>query len=275
METPNEVKNEVVAKVKSLKNFNYNINLTQLILGVLVLLVLLFGGWKIYNNKVNKLEAKIISDTKIKNALQAEVTYHINKEGEMTAQKLTLEGKVKDLEKANNNLSESQKELLKRVKEIEKTNSIIAAALIQTNVKIDSLRAGKVVVNDADTSVTVSDSLPEIQYDFKIGNVVPSYKGVKPTFKIKLLELPNQQFVEYHWADSKKEGYPISFSVSNSNKYFKTTGIESYTIPLPKPVLDPTGWQKIGSFFKKTGDNLLYIGIGAGVGIATYVLIVK
>lgn len=275
MKTPNEIKSDIQNGLVKAKNFNYNINVTQLIIGVLILLILAVVGFKIYNNKVNKLEDKIATEIKLKNALVAEVTYHVNKEGEITAQKLTLEGKVKDLEKANNNLTESQKELLKRVKEIEKTNSIIAAALIETNVKIDSLRKSKIVVNEADTSVTVSDSLPEIQYNFKIGNVIPSHKGVQPTFKIKQLELPNKQFVEFHWKDSKKEDYPISFSVSNSNKYFTTANVDSYTIPLPKEKVKPTGWQKIGGFFKKTGDNLLFIGIGTAIGIATYAIFLK
>lgn len=287
MKTPTEIKNNVEAKVTDvktkLKSFNYNINITQLILGVLILLVLGIGGWKLHNNKVNKVEKELATEIKLRNALVDTVHTFQNKEKEWVTEKLTIQEDIKNLQKMNGQLSADQRELISRVKELNKTNTVIAAALIRTQLRVDSLLL-------ADGNVTVDTNKKTIEftgkyvnekkvmnYGFTLGKVLPAYMKEKPTLKIDLLEFPNTQTVDFHWKnDSKKEGYPVAFSVSNTNDFYKTVNIESYAIKaIDKEVIAPNGWQKIGSFFKKTGNKFVYIGIGVGVGIATYAIFLK
>lgn len=287
METPNEIKNNVEAKVADvktkLKSFNYNINITQLILGVLIVLILGIGGWKLYSNKVHKIENQLAAEIKLKNALLDTVHIFQNKEKEWVSEKLTIQGDIKDLQKMNGQLSADQKELLSRVKELNKTNTVIAAALIRTQLRVDSLLLadGNVTIDTNKKIIEFTgkyvDDKKVMNYGFTLGKVLPAYMTQKPTLKIDLLEFPNTQTVDFHWKnDSKKEGYPIAFSVSNSNDFYKTVNIESYAIKaIDKEVIDPNGWQKIGAFFKKTGNKFVYIGIGVGVGIATYAIFLK
>jgi hypothetical protein len=78
--------------------------------------------------------------------------------------------------------------------------------------------------------------------------------------------LPNKQEISFQWGKEPKEGYPVSFSVSNSNKYFKVANIESYAIPeIKKTELKPNFWNKLGTTFTKGGNSIVYIGIGAGI----------
>lgn len=261
--------------MKKISEINYTINVMTLIIAGVLILGLMFGGWKLSQNKINKLKAESLVELKLKNALAADVIFYKNKSGEVTAEKLTLQGTIKELEATNNNLNTTQKELVKRIKEVQDKNSIITATLFNTRVELDSLRQGIVVVDTANAKIVISDSLAEIKYSFEIGKVLPAIAGVKPTFKIKHLSLPNTQFVEFHWGE-KKEGYPISVSVSNSNKYFKTTTVESYAIPqLIKPLVDPSEWDKFTGFLKKGNNTLITFGVGAAAGAATILILTK
>ena len=261
--------------MKKISEINYTFNLTTLVIAGVLILALAFGGWKLSQNRADKLKAENLVEVKLKNALVADVAYYKNKTGEITAEKLTLQATVKSLENANNNLNLNQKELLKRIKEVEKDNSVITAALIETKVTLDSLRQGIIVVDTVSSKITISDNLPEIKYNFEIGKVKPAIAGIKPTFKINELTLPNKQFIEFHWGE-RKEGYPISFSVSNSNKYFTTTTIESYAIPqLIKPIVKPSGWNKFTNFFKKGSNTIITFGVGAAVGAGAILFLVK
>jgi len=132
-------------------------------------------------------------------------------------------------------------------------------------VKIDSLRNGKVTVDTTEGRINISDSLPEIQYSFDIFKVKPKFPNQNPVFKINYLFLPNKQFVEFHWKNDRKEGYPIAFSISNSNKYFKTANIDSYIIPeIQKDKIKPNFWQKTWKGIKTTSPYIIGGVIGAG-----------
>lgn len=220
----------------------------------------------------NNLKDKFEAEEKLKIALLDTITTYKNSHNELVSEKLTLQASVKELTKMNNYLTASQKDLLARVKEIEKTNTIIAAALIKTNVKIDSLRQGKVTVDTTGGKINISDSLPEIQYSFDILKVKPKFPDQKPIFQINYLSLPNTQFVEFHWKDNRKEGFPVAFSVANSNKYFKTANIDSYVIPeIQKETVKPNFWQKTWKGIKSAAPYL----IGGVVGAGTVFLIMK
>ena len=263
------------------KNINLNLNLSTIIIIGAIVLFVFGGGMKLYQNKVNKLKNKLETEIKLKDALLDSVRYHVNKENELVAEKLTIQETLKNLQKINGQLTNSQKELLARVKELNKKNAVITAALIENQVTIDSLmHNGQTIVDTTKKTITYKDTYKngnkEVSYEFVAGNVTPFPINTTPTFLIKSLYFPNKQFVEFHWEKNKRNDYPISFSVSNSNDFFKTVNIESYAIPeLKKDVVDPTGWQKIGEFFVRNGNKVIYIGIGGVVGIGGYWYLTK
>jgi hypothetical protein len=243
--------------------------------------ILGIGAWKLHSNKIDKLETKLATEIKLKNALVDTVHTYQNKQKEWVTEKLTIQSTIKNLEKSNTQLTQDQKQLIATVKELNKNNTVIVAALVKMQVKIDSLLLdGNVTVDTTKKQVSFKDEYvldkKIMKYDFTIGKVVPATIGVKPTLFITSLEFPNTQTVDFFWKDNKKEGYPVSFSVANSNDFFKTVNIESYAIPeINKEQIKPTGWQKFTGFFKKTGDKLVYIGVGVGIGIATYAVFLK
>jgi len=249
----------------------------------IVLAIILFLSFILYlqHNKIRNLKEKYQSEVKLRDALLDSVGYYQNKENEWVAEKLTIQESVKNLEKINDQLTDQQRELMKRVKEIEKTNSIIAAALIQTNVKIDSLKhKGETIVDTTGKKITFSDlhkeGNKEVSYKFIVGNVLPARLDLQPSFFIDSLYFPNKQFVEFHWKNERKRGYPVTFSVSNSNGYFTTTNIDSYAIPeINKLKINPNGWQKVGNFLIKNGKIITYIAIGGVGGAGTYYLLSK
>jgi len=237
-----------------------------------VVILLLCVAIAILYYRGNNLKDKYEAEAKLKIALLDTIHTYKNTHNELVSEKLTLQASVKELTKMNNYLTASQKDLLDRVKEIEKTNTIIAAALIKTNVKIDSLRQGKITVDTTGGKINISDSLPEIQYSFDIFKVKPKFPDQKPIFQINYLSLPNTQFVEFHWKDNRKEGFPVAFSVANSNKFFKTSNIDSYVIPeIIKETVKPNFWQKTWKGIKSAGPYI----IGGVVGAGTVFLIMK
>lgn len=237
------------------------------------------------NKKIANLKTEVQTEVKLRTALLDSVKFYQNKRNEAVAEKLTIQETIKNLEKMSNQLNETQKDLIQRIKEMSKDNTVIAAALIQTNFKIDSLLhitapGGATTTVDTTTkTVTFTDTTAKaiyLKYDLVVGNVLPLYPNVAPSLLFKSLEVPNEQFAEFHWKNDKKKGYPISFSISNSNKYIKVTGLQSYAIPpLNKLVLDPSGWDKFGNFMIKNGKTILYIGIGGAAGATGYWLLTK
>jgi len=245
----------------------------------LVIILLLVGGgiWKLQHNKINDLKDKYQTEVNLRNALADSVHHYQNKEKEWVAEKLTIQASLKDLEKINGQLTDDQKRLIAKIKEVNKENAIITAALIQANFKIDSLiHSGAVIVDTTNKTVEFISppNNPDISYNLKAFGVLPYPVNSKPTLIINSLFLPNEQFVEFHWTDNKKEGYPIAFSVTNSNKYVKVNDINSYAIPeLKKEIINPSGWQKIGQWFVKNGKIVGYVAGGVVVGAGgTYIL---
>jgi len=233
---------------------------------VAIILVLLLTVY-FQRNKIANLKDKYVTEVKLKNALLDTIHVYQNIRNEWVAEKLTIQESIKNLEKMNNQLSGAQKELIERVKEIDKNNKVIAAALIETNVLIGNLRPPKVDVNDS--SVVFSDSTSDLDYNIRVGYVMPLKSNIIPTLTFNKFIIPNKQLVEFHWRDNKKEGYPISFSVLNSNKYFKTANIESYAIEnLIKEDIAPTGWNKFGKWVVVNGEVIGYVSVGV-VGGAT------
>lgn len=263
------------------KTLQIKLNLTTII--VIVLLVFgVAGGWYLYQKKVNNLKTELDLATKLKNALLDTVTVYQNKQGEWVAEKLTLQETLKNLNKINAQLTTEQKDLLARVADANKKNTVIAAALIQSQITIDSLLSHGAIIDTVNKSLAFIDSISNarketiFKYDITIRKAIPAFANIKPTLMFNNMSLPNTQFIEFHWKNNKKIGYPVAFSVTNSNDYFKTINIDSYIIPeITKSTLKPTFWQKVGDFFTKSGGKLVWFGVGGGVGIATYLLLSK
>jgi hypothetical protein len=237
---------------------------------IVVIVALLLGlGTTVYfqRKSINNLKNKVETEVKLKDALLDSMKIYINKEGEWTAEKLTIQATIKELSKMYGQLTESQKELMDRVKELNKKNDVIVAALIQSNVKIDSLLGtGKAVIDSVNKNITFPEiSNPDLQYHIQAKNVVPAFPNVKPTLYILDLTMPNKSFVSFQF--DKVKGNPISFSVSNSNKYFHVANIESYAIPgINKDIVKPTGWQKTWGFIKKNGTIIIIGAAGLAAG---------
>jgi hypothetical protein len=253
----------------------------------LAIILLLLGGTIIHfkNLKITNLKEEVKTEVKLRDALLDSVKFYQNKRDEWVAEKLTIQETIKNLEKMYGQLSADQKELITRVKELGKKNEVITAALIKTDIKIDSLLAkdkqnGTVVTVDTTkkrfniNNLAAKDT--SFVYDIDVFDALPAFRDIKPSLLFKSIEIPNKQFVEFHWKNDKKKGYPISCSVTNTNKYIVVTGLDSYAIPpLNKLKLNPNGWQKIGNFFIKNGKTVLYISVGAAGGAAAYHYLVK
>lgn len=244
---------------------------------ILVLILIGVAVWKIQQNKVGKFNNKYETEVKLTNALLDSITYTVNQYNEVVADKLTLQETIGNLEKKNDELTESQKELIARVKKIDKENSVITAALIKSKVTIDSLiTEGFVVVNPNDSSINFNDSTEFLIYDINIGKAIPATPLEDPTLSFNYLSMPNDQFIDFHWKNNKKKGYPIEFSVSNSNKYFKTYNINSYAIPeLRKEYVDPNGWQKFEQWLNKNSKIVGFVAGGVIVGAGGTYLLMK
>jgi len=236
---------------------------------ITVIVVVLLGmGTTIYfqNLSIKKYKNKYESEVKLKDALIDTMRVYKNKEGEWTAEKLTLQASMKEMTKMYGQLTESQRELIDKVKEINKKSDVIAAAVIKANVKIDSLlHKGEVVIDTVNKTLEFPEfKNPDINYDIQVRSVLPAFPNIKPSLFIKSLYLPNTSTVSFQF--EKTKGNPISFSVSNSNKYVQVANIESYAIPgIGKNIVQPTGWQKTWGWFKKNGTIIL-VGTAGVVG---------
>lgn len=237
---------------------------------VLLLLLLTIGTFYHFNEK-SKNEKKHEYQLKLNEALGDSVETFKNKRGEWESNKRTLQGKISELTSKNIKLNDDQKELFERLNEEKNTNKIFSAALIKLKVKIDSL--DKLVANatNIDTvkntiSFIESDTTKDFSYDIKISNVRPFGLEI-PTLEFNSIVFPNTQFIKFQWDENERKDYPVSFSISNSNKYFKVYNIESYAIPeLNKETVKPNGWQKTWKWIRKNGTYILIGSLGYGIG---------
>lgn len=214
-----------------------------------------------------KLKDADIQATNLNKALADTLHHFETKEGDWGVEKRTLQTDLSKLKDDNLVLNANQKSLIKEIERQNKNGQVIAAALIELTAKVEG------VINDKPVSVTDSsaqfaESTPDLEYDLTVFNVKP-LEFKKPTLSINRIAFPNTQTVNFHWKDDRKEGYPISFSVVNTNKYFKVTDIQSYAIPeLTRETVKPTFWQKVGKFSKTTGGKIVFFGAGFALGAA-------
>jgi len=272
-----EIKSKLnLDKLKSLLNLK-GVKLNLLPVTIIVTLLLVGGGISIYKlaNSLQGLKNEVSDKVKTNNALNDSVHFYTNKYNEVVAEKLTLQGTVKEITGKNNKLNANQIDLMKRVKELNKENIVIAAANIKLLVKIDSLESAIGVYNPSTNEIIYKDSTNDIIYNIVANNVI-ELPDTKSKLNILQLYIPNTQNINFQWIKDKKGDYPVSFSVSNTNKYFKVYDIDSYIIPeVNKVKIDPNGWQKIGNFISKTGGKVSIFGLGVGVGAMGIFLLTK
>ncbi|MFW6246574.1 MAG: hypothetical protein ACOC22_00160 [bacterium] len=251
-----------------MKNIKLNINLTTLIIIGVVIFIVMFGGFKYYFNKIGELNDQITEEIKLRNALTDSMTTYRNEANELVSEKLTLQADLSKLKDLNDKLTDSQKNLLTRIEDLDEDKSVITAALIEANILIDSLlHSGLTIIDPKDSTITFSDELEHIRYDIKVTNVVQADTLTESNLFIRELILPNKTFVDFHWELDEREDYPISFSVTNTNPYYQVHNIESYAIPqLKKRDIDPTTWNKITGWFDRNGGVVIKVSVAGAAG---------
>ena len=242
---------------------------------VIVILIILFGfGINYHFNKRSKDEKKYEMQVKLTEALTDTVKTYKTKEGNWVSEKRTLQGSLGDLTEENVGLNANQQALLGTIGDMNKEwngdKEIWAAARIEYNTLIDSLNIYIAGASDVDTTknlITFAqlDTTLNFVYDIDVLAVRPYPLTAQPQIKFRSLDFPNTQTISFTFDKNERKDYPISFSVMNTNDYYKVNNVESYAIPsIDKDLVNPSGWQKFGEWFKQTGK---YIAVGAG-GIA-------
>lgn len=259
-----------------MKKIAFNINITTLIIISIIILIVFGGGFSLMNISNNRLKANLEEERKLVSSLNDSLSMRINKYGEVVNEKLTLQTSIRRLDDLNNKLTEDQRNLLNRLRTNEREKSIINAALIKANFIIDSLlHGGDVLIGDSAITF-IETKNPYIQYSIDILDVMPINSNLTPRMLFRHLNIPNDTYVEFFWKDDRKEGYPISFSVTNTNKFMMVHNIESYAIPsLQKEVLSPNGWQRFNQWLDVTGGNTGRYILGGAIGFTAAVLIFK
>jgi len=244
-----------------MKNF-FNLNIKDVAIIVLIFAMLLGGGY--FFKKNGDWKKQLAIEVNLKNALADSVEHYQNKEGEWVAEKLTLQIDISELEDDKLNLTQNQEQLVKRVKRLSKEKDVIVAALARQEALIDSLVNTVAIVDTVNHTVAFEATTDSLEYKIKVLNIKP-FELLSPILLIETLKIPNELFIEFHWEDGKNK--PVAVSITNSNPLFKTNDIDSFAIPeLQKDVVKPTGWKKIGNWFKDNGKKVgIFLG-GAVVG---------
>lgn len=219
---------------------------------IVILIITIFIQQVYFKNKVEKLNEERNLEIKFSNAIMDTLDIYKNKYSEEVAEKLSLQYDLIKLRFKIDSVGSINDRLLNRINGLEQKNNIISAALIQSRIIIDSLENITPIIED--DKITFIDSTEYLTYRIEIDHVIPSDTLITPSLNIYDLIIPNEQFIEFHWEDNKKIGYPISFSVTNTNPYIKTTDISSYIIPeINKSNIKPSTFEKIKDFLNSNG----------------------
>lgn len=234
--------------------------INEIILACLLLL-LAVGGYALWRSENIKHKNELSVANNYKNALMAKMKIYKDTNGVIWAERMTLQVDLNQLRADTALLNKDKRELLRRITQTKYEKSIITAALIETKIKTKVIYVTKPSAV-TDSSVAFVSKTDSISFKATVLNVQPIAHRT-PSFRLDSLTLSNKAFVNFKWG-AKKEGYPISFSVTNSNPLFKTVNIESYAIPeLSKVAIRPTFFKKLGTGIRTYGVTL---GVGAIVG---------
>ena len=253
-----------------MKKTKININLNTIIFIVILLILGFGGGFTWMGNVLSNTKDKLNEQTNLATALQSELVETNNANNELVTTKKTLQTSIVTLSNENLNLTKTQKELLSRIKMQKKEHTIISAVLSKTQARLDSALFYDTVVeiNENDSSLTFIETNDSICFDITINHALQALLLKKPTIKFNSLVINNEQYLEFHWDnDNEYNKKPVSVSIINSNRLIHIVGIDSYMIPeVNKKALKPTGWEKVGIFFKNSKGELIIGGVAAVVG---------
>jgi len=252
----------------------FNFSLKSILIIGIIIFILFSGGFGIFSSKLNNINQKLAEKANLNRALKDSITYTVNQYNEVKATKLTLQAKLRDLKKLNSKLTDNQKELLNRINNLKDKNNLISAALIDAEIKIDSLKnliSDSTIVNEKDSSITFIENNDSLNYNITIGKVFAASKEYDPTFSINSLMIPNKQFITFQFDDNDKYYQtPIKFTISNSSSFVKTINADSYTIPEINPdVVNPSFSEKLKKFLNR--PTVKIIGGAILFGGGTYV----
>ena len=179
--------------------------------------------------------------------LKDSVRYYKNKLGQEIAVKIALQGDKEALGLLLSNTESELKELTKKFKDVQ------AAGQIKTITKIDTIKIGYEV------------PVPfEFSRDWQKTDPFYSIAGTSTQdgITVKTLEIPNI----LSFVIGKKKGEYLIEAV-NSNPNIKTTGLDSYTLKVPKKRLGLSVFAGYGF-----GDSGLtpFVGVGIGYNIISF-----
>ncbi len=229
---------------------------------IIVALLLLLGLGAYYHfTAIGDKNKKIIEERNLHNALTDSVHRYKNKQNELVNEKLTIQTSLKELSDKNLTLTKNQSELIKRIKDVADKNDLISAALINLNVKLDGMtNSNAIVENDSTIEFKSPVADTSLLYNIQVHGVRP-VSGIKTKLEFQEFQLPNKQFIKFNWTKDKTN--PVSFSITNTNKYFKVTNVDSYIIPeITKVDVKPTFLQRLGKFGKSSGGKIVIFGAG-------------
>jgi hypothetical protein len=185
---------------------------------ILLLIIIIFLIIKIQfkNSKIEKLETQ----NNISLTLLDTIKVYKNKLNTLTYEKQSFNIKFNALEKEYDRLDKNSKNLVDKIRILEKEKNLISATNIYQSAVIDSLINNWPIIDETNHTLTFYDSTTFLQYNMLV-NLQP------PSLNIRKLTLPNELFISY-----KKSKESISVGVTNSSPYYKINDISSYIIPL-------------------------------------------
>lgn len=187
------------------------------LLGIIIIFLIIKIQFK--TNKINKLEEQ----NNISLTLLDSVKVYKNKLNILTYEIKTFNVKYSSLEKEYDRLDKGAKNLVDKIKLLEKEKELIDATVVEQQVVIDSLYNNKPIVDKIKGTLNFIDSTQYLKYNFLVNTK-------KESLLIQNLTIPNQLYISHSF---NKDG--VSVKVVNSNdKYFKINDINSYIIPLEK-----------------------------------------
>jgi hypothetical protein len=247
-------------------NMKKLINPKNVLIGVLMFLILIMSF--LYNGEIEKQKTEVTKTEMLLEAITDKMDSVVVENGNLMYSKKTLQANIKDLKSLEQSLTQEQKTLLTKVEKANKDKKLIAAALVKTKAELEAIK-GKTNFKD-DTTLVLSMASDSLSYEIEVTGVALASDSAQ--HEIVKLTIPNEMYIDFKWG-TKKEGYPVSLSVTNSSPFMKTSNIESYIIPeISKEEIRPSGLQKIGNFI---GNNKTPFAIGFAAGVASILILTK
>lgn len=204
-----------------------------LILTIIVLVIYSIIYHKISENKISHLSKQ----NNIYSVQADSLKIYKNKLDEVTYEKQSLILTNKDIKNNYDLLDKNNKELVNKIKVLEKEEKVVSATNIDQTSKLDS------IVDNHPANIDTVNSLINFVKDEKFLKYNITVNTKTPSLLIQSLEQPNKLFLTYAFNDKG-----VSVKVTNSNPAYSVNNISSYIIPIEKPHKFKTAvrWGTIG-----------------------------